>query len=91
MTKPTTSLLPPVSELSQLTPDAVQLVIESFNAEHRREHSYAILGMLCGTFSFLGCVASFTLLVMNGHPGAAGVILGTGVLAIIGRMLGARL
>jgi hypothetical protein len=47
--------------------------------------------MICGTTSFLACVGAFSYLAINNHPTAAGVILGTGVLAIVGRMIASRL
>jgi len=48
---------------------------------------YAIVGMLCGTFSFLGCLGSYVYLVLQHHEVAAEVVLGATVLAIIGRMI----
>jgi hypothetical protein len=47
--------------------------------------------MVCATFSFLGCIGSFSYLVVTGHPQSAAVVLGTGVLAIVGRMIASRL
>ena len=43
--------------------------------------------MLCGTFSFLGCLGSYVYLVTHNHDAAAGVILGATVIGIIGRMI----
>jgi hypothetical protein len=91
MAKPGQYLLPPAADLALLSEQASASVIQAVNEENRRAHTYAMLGMICGTVSFLACIASFSYLVINGHPQAAGVILGTGVLAIIGRMIAARL
>lgn len=58
---------------------------------HRRETFYASLGMACGTLCFLSCVLAFAYLVMHAHSTEAYVVLGTAVLALIGRMIAARL
>jgi hypothetical protein len=47
--------------------------------------------MGCGTASLLACILAFAYLVMNGHSTEAYVVLGTAVLALIGRMIAARL
>jgi hypothetical protein len=91
MPKTGTYLLPPVAELQLLPPVLAESVIQAVEAENRRAHRYASLGMICGTASFLACIAAFCYLVIESHPAAAGVILGTGVLAIVGRMIAARL
>jgi hypothetical protein len=83
-------LLPSATDLAKLpvaTAEAVLVLIDSVN---RREHSYGILGMVCGTISLLGALASFTYLVMNGHPTSAGIVIGSAVLAVIGKMIGPR-
>jgi hypothetical protein len=70
------------------TAEAALVLIDSINS---REHSYGILGMVCGTISLLGALGSFTYLAMNGHPKSATVVLGSTVLTVIGKMIGGRL
>jgi hypothetical protein len=91
MSKPASYLLPSVAELQQLSDSKAIQVIQAVDAENQRAHTYASLGMICGTTSFLACVGAFSYLAINNHPTAAGVILGTGVLAIVGRMIASRL
>ncbi len=84
-------LLPHADELRSLPLPTVELIIKAVDTENQRGHVYALLGMICGTISFLACIAVFSYLVVHGHPSAAGVILGTGVIAIVGRMIASRL
>ena len=92
MERPAEALLPySAVELERLPIPTAQAVIQAVDAEQRRAHEYASLGMICGTASFLGCVGAFCYLETTGHPAGAGIILGTGVLATIGRMIAARL
>jgi hypothetical protein len=63
-------------------------VIDNCN---RREHSYASLAMVCGTLSLMTCVLVSTFLAETGHPEAGGLVLGTGVLAIVGQIINSRL
>jgi len=88
---PEKALLPSVADLAKLpvaTAEAVLVLVDSINS---REHSYGVLGMVCGTVSLLGALASFTYLAMNGHPKSATVVLGSTVLTVIGKMIGGRL
>jgi predicted lysophospholipase L1 biosynthesis ABC-type transport system permease subunit len=80
-----------VAQLRQLSDEQAKAVLSSVDRANARSHSYAVAGMICGTISFLALIASFTYLVMNGHYTAAGAVFGTGVLAIIGKMIGTRL
>jgi hypothetical protein len=84
-------LLPPASELAKLSDQQAVAVFELVDRANRREHSYALAALLCGTVSFLGVVAGFLYLVVQGHTQAAGVLLGAAVLAIVGQMIGSRL
>lgn len=90
MAPPEKYLLPTSHELEQLTDEKVKALIMLANAESRRSNIYAITGMLCGTCSFLSCLGGFVFLVLHGHETAAGVVLGTTVLATIGRMIRGR-
>jgi hypothetical protein len=91
MAPPDRPLLPPSEELANLSDRKVEQVVILLAGYNRRSHFYAILGMACGTLSFLGCLGAYVYLVVQGHPTAAGVVLTTTVLAIIGRMIGSRL
>jgi len=90
MAPPDRYLLPPSSELAPLSDEKVKAVIALADNEGRRSNTYANLGMVCGTVSFLGCLGSYVYLVVQNHDAAAGVVLGTTVLAIIGRMIRGR-
>jgi hypothetical protein len=84
-------LLPPAKELAKLTDDQAKSVIFAVDRANAREHSYAIAALLCGTLCFLGVVAGFVYLVVNGHVEGASLLLGVAVLAIIGQMIRSRL
>jgi hypothetical protein len=47
--------------------------------------------LFCGLAAFSGVVGGFIYLVMHGHPEAAGGLLATGVLGLIGTFLRSRL
>ena len=93
------SLLSAAKDLAKLTDEqatAVILAIDRSNSrEHSyafsREHSYALTAMLCGTICFLGVVAAFVYLVVQGHARYASVLLGTAVLRVIGQIIHSRL
>ena len=84
-------LLPPAAELAQLTEDQARAVIAAVDRADQREHSYALVALIGGMLSFLGVVAGFIYLVIQGHTQAAGLLLGAAVLAIVGQMIRARL
>lgn len=83
-------LLPTSAELEPLSDAKVKALMVLADHESKRSNLYAITGMLCGTLSFLSCLGSFVFLVLRGHERAAGLVLGTTVLAIIGRMIRGR-
>ena len=83
-------LLPQSRQLAALSVETAREVLALADAESRRAHRYAALGFLCGTFSLLLCLAAYVYLVVHGHDTAAGVVLGTGILAVIGTMIRAR-
>jgi hypothetical protein len=47
--------------------------------------------MVCGTLGVVTCVLVFAWLAETGHPQAGGLVLGTGVLAIVGQIINSRL
>jgi len=84
-------LLPSAKELAQLSDATAAASLQVLDHAHRREHSYATLAMICGTVGFLACIGIFAYLVINGHPRAGAIVLGTGVLTIIGQIINSRL
>jgi hypothetical protein len=84
-------LLPAADELSVLTDATAAKALEVIDNANRREHSYASLAMVCGTLGLMNCVLAFAWLVETGHPQAGGMVLGTGVLAIVGQIINSRL
>jgi hypothetical protein len=84
-------LLPAADELSVLTDATAAKALEVIDHANRREHSYASLAMVCGTLGLMSCVLTFAWLVEAGHPQAGGLVLGTGVLAIVGQIINSRL
>jgi hypothetical protein len=84
-------LLPPASELAQLTEDQARAAITALDRADQREHSYALVALICGTSSFLSVMAGFIYLVLQGHTQAAGLLLGAAVLAIVGQIIRSRL
>jgi hypothetical protein len=91
--------VPEKSSLTELTPaqyailtDAkVVAITQLANDTHKRQTTYAALGMACGTLAFLACIGAFVYLAIEGHRTEAYVVLGTAVLAMIGRIIGSRL
>ncbi len=65
--------------------------LEVIDHANRREHSYASLAMVCGTLGLMSCILVFAWLVETGHPEAGGLVLETGVLAIVGQIINSRL
>ena len=84
-------LLPAPSQLARLSDEQTRIVVGAFDQANKREHSYASLSMICGTASFLGVIGTFALLILHGHPEAAGTVVGTGVLTVVGKIIGSRL
>lgn len=85
------ALLPSASDLAKLPVGTAEAVLVVVDLNNRRNHSYAVLGMACSTVCLLGALGSFTYLASTGHPASAGVVLGSTVLTVIGKMIGARL
>ncbi len=85
------ALLPPPSELASVSERVAIEILLVANLANQRAHRYATLGMICGTLSLLGALLAFTFLVVNGHPASAGVVLGSTVIAVVGKMVGSRL
>ena len=90
MALPDRSLLPSVAELESLSDEKVKSIVALADNQGRRSNVYALVGMGCGTVSFLGCLGSYVYLVIQHHDAAAGVVLGATVLAIVGRMIRGR-
>jgi hypothetical protein len=84
-------LLPATDELSVLTDATAVKALEVIDNANRREHSYASLAMVCGTLGLMTCVLACAWLAETGHPQAGGLVLGTGVLAIVGQIINSRL
>jgi hypothetical protein len=80
-------LLPPASELKTLSDETIKSIAALAGADNQRANKYAIVGMLCGTVSFLGCLGAYVYLVMQHHEVPAGLVLGTTVLGIVGLMI----
>jgi len=85
--------------LIELTPEIFQglsdkkaaALAQAADALHKRQATYALLGMACGTLTLLACIGAFVYLAIQNHPKEAYVALGTAVLAMIGRIIKARL
>jgi hypothetical protein len=84
-------LLPAADELSVLTDATAAKALDVIDNANRREHSYASLAMVCGTLGLITCVLVFAWLIETGHPQAGGLVMGTGVLAIVGQIINSRL
>ena len=78
-------------ELSVLSDTTAAKALEVIDNANRREHSYASLAMVCGTLGLMTCVLACAWLAETGHPQAGGLVLGTGVLAIVGQIINSRL
>jgi hypothetical protein len=90
---PQKPLLPDAQAISRLaavgvTPDVAMMAIR---AEHDRSLTYALRLGLLGAACFLALIVGYVYLVIQGHPHAAGWLLGTGALAIVGQLIAARL
>jgi hypothetical protein len=67
------------------------IITQAGMIERTQEYRYAMAALFCGLTAFGGVVGGFIYLVMHGHPGAAGGLLATGVLSLIGAFLRSRL
>ncbi len=90
MALPTKYLLPSASELAVLSDATAKNVLTVIDSQDQRANAYAVAGLVCGTVSFLGCLASYVYLVMNNHDKAAGIVLGVSVLTLLTRMIRGR-
>ena len=55
------------------------------------EYRYAMAGLAIAGLGMLSVVGGFIYLVMNGHPQAAGCLLGAGILSLITAFIKTRL
>jgi hypothetical protein len=78
-------------EYQSLSDEKAIAIAQIADARHRRQAWYASLGMLCGTATLAGCVCAFVYLVRMGHSNEGYYVLGAAVLAMIGRIVFARL
>ncbi len=90
MPPPDKSLLPRKSDLQSLNDEQVRAVVALVDSEGRRGLIYSVLGMVCGTISFLASLAAFVYLVLHGHERVAAVVLGATIVTIVGRMIQGR-
>jgi hypothetical protein len=67
------------------------MVMEAIDREGNREFKYATVSMICGVICLLANLGIFTYLVMNNHERAAGVVFGTAIVGLIGKIVLARL
>lgn len=81
------SMLPTPTQLQKLSEDKVRLLVGLADKLSHRKATYAIAGLVCGTTSLLAALAGYIHLVEHNHEKAAGVVLGTTVLAVISRMI----
>jgi hypothetical protein len=78
-------------EYGQLTDAQAFALKELIQAREDRRARYARLGMMCSTICFVVVTGGYIFLVMEGHNKAALILLGTNVLAFLGRFIKARL
>jgi hypothetical protein len=90
MAPPGKGLLASPNQLKGLPPETVQLLIELVDREGQRDAAYAMVGIVCGTASFLAALVCCVYLVMHGHDTAAGLVLGTSLVAVVGHMIRGR-
>lgn len=90
MPKQQTALVPPASELANLSEGQLRPLMDAITKVNTLEHWYAVFGMFCGTLCLLGSLGTFAYLVHDGHPKSAAVVLGTTVLGIIRQMISRR-
>jgi hypothetical protein len=76
---------------SQIDKALPALVVQAQQIEATQEYRYSLVGLLSGGILMLSLIGGFVYLVMVGHTGAAGTLLGAGVLGIILNFIRARL
>jgi len=77
--------------LAKLSDSTAAKILEVVDHVNKREHSYAVVGMVSGTAALIACIVAFAYLVHDGHPTAAGLVLGTSVLTIVAQLVKSRL
>ena len=82
--------LPSAAQLQKLSEEKLRLLVQLANEDDSRATRYSIIGMICGTLSFLACLGIFFELVILNHEKAAGVVIGATVLAVISKMIQGR-
>lgn len=88
---PSTSLLPSVVELRDLSDGAQVAAIDASDRVNRRNFTYAITGLGLGGCCFLAFITGFVIFVLHGSTTPAGYLLGAGVLTTIRQFVAARL
>jgi hypothetical protein len=65
--------------------------MEEWGSWHHRQFLYAALSLGGGILVALALIGGFIYLVMEGHPEAAGSLLGAGALSLVSGFLASRL
>jgi hypothetical protein len=94
MAKQQVSLVPSPEQLEQfqkLDPALPALVLHARDRELQREFIYAAMALGVAGLALVLVLGGFVYLVMQGHPTAAGSLLGAGVLGLIAGFIRARL
>jgi len=77
--------------LAVLSDAKVSEIVRIADNISRREHSYAMFGMACGTFCLMTSLGIYAYMVHDLHLKAGLAVLGTGVLTTVGQIITARL
>jgi hypothetical protein len=88
------SSLPTVEELQHLGPEGARVLVRYLSVtavRSRYEFWYGIAGMLCGSLTLIAAMALFAFLILHHEQTGAYALLGGTVLAVIGKMIDARL
>jgi hypothetical protein len=85
------ALLPKPKEFEKLTDAQTQIVMSTIRDANNNDLAYAQLTAVCGFLSLMGCIGTFAYLIETGHPQAAGTVVATGVLGIVGQFIKSRL
>jgi hypothetical protein len=94
MTKKESFLVPSPEELQRyqtVDPTLPTVLIQVRDRELRREFIYAASALSVAALGLVMVIGGFVYLVMQGHPTAAGSLLGAGVLGLIAGFIRARL
>lgn len=71
--------------------DLPNLVIEAWQAGHRRSFRYAMTALFIGGLLAMSLIGGFIYLVMQGHGGYAATLLGGGALSMVAGFRSVRL